>query len=222
MKIKILIISVFTLFFTGMSNASYFMPSFEELVVNTDLIVVGEIVHLDHMNFQLKIETLVHGEHKGNIVEVQRFGDWTCSSRWRNYEVGQRVMAFMNKPNGYEPGKYMTYQLRSAGSEGEFPIIGDQVYVQGAVHSEKFEYKRSAEDEQVYGVPFEIDELVTAIKGYHRCFKIKRSHEQFISRKNVHQVCSNNKLKKYRKKSEIQDYLVKETLNNNNPWLYGI
>ncbi len=101
----------------------YLPLKFSEMVMSADLIVHGEIVVLTKETFTLEIETLVAGEltakqTESKRIEVRRFHDWTCASRWLAYSPGQEVVLFLAKPTKDSP----FFRILSAGGEGEMPV----------------------------------------------------------------------------------------------------
>ena len=102
--------------------ADYSPPALSDLVLASDAIVVGEIVALGPDTFTLEVDEVVAGNVASRRIEVQRFEDWTCAARWAAYAIGQRALLFLNADGA-------RWQIRSAGGEGEMPLVGDRVHV---------------------------------------------------------------------------------------------
>lgn len=102
--------------------ADYSPPPLNDLVLASDAIVVGEIVALGSDTFTLRVDEVVAGQVSSPRIEVERFVDWTCAARWAPYATGQRALIFLN-------ARGPRWQIRSAGGEGEMPLVGDRVHV---------------------------------------------------------------------------------------------
>jgi hypothetical protein len=102
------------------SGADYLPPTLLQLVAGSDLIVLGRIVAVDQSTFTLSVEEALVGTATDSLVEVSRFQDWACSTRWQPYAVGQREIAFLCR-------KGTGYRTNSPGAEGEWQITGNRV-----------------------------------------------------------------------------------------------
>jgi hypothetical protein len=119
--IKLLAIAMVTIMLhSSPCMALYAPPAFYQLAAGSDLVVLGRIVALDDSTFTLAVDDLLVGTSSDTLLRVARFEDWTCSSRWLPYAVGQREIAFLCRSG---PG----YRTNSAGAEGEWQIRGDKV-----------------------------------------------------------------------------------------------
>ena len=101
--------------------AKYVPETFSTMAKQSHRIVAGKITKLDEKIFTLEIETVYAGELREGekTMEVFRFQDWTCAARWAKYAVGQRVVVFVKRAKGQ-------WALRSAGGEGEMPIVQEK------------------------------------------------------------------------------------------------
>jgi hypothetical protein len=180
-----------------------------KLILTADEIVHGEIVSLDEKFFYLKIEGSL--TNLDGIVSVARFSDWTCAQRWGEYEVGQRVFLFLKDNKG-------VYQTLSAGNEGELPILGDSVLVNGLsltpdppsfmgqAHYDKYGFSESftrreylVYGHQFIGHGFHLDEFIKSVQAVIDCFHLQIG--EFYEIKSVREICT----------SEFKEYAT-ETL----------
>lgn len=112
--------------------ARYKPPAFHDLAGASDLIVVGTIVRLSDSTFTLQIEEVLAGTWPDARVTALRHVDWTCSRRWRPYEVGQREIAFLRRlAVGAAGSSEAPFRTMSPGDEGEWEIRDGRVSVQG-------------------------------------------------------------------------------------------
>jgi len=98
----------------------YIPLQFSEMAMTADLIVHGEITVLTKDSFTLEIEELIHGQlssdaAKTKRIDVKRFQNWVCASRWHEYAPGQKVLLFLRAPKADSK----LFQIMSAGGEGE-------------------------------------------------------------------------------------------------------
>ena len=105
--------------------ADYEPTSLPQLIVESDLIVQGEIVDLDSASFNVKITEIIKGEVSEKILHVNRFEDWTCSSRTPDYQIGQKEIIFLTHQS--QSDKWMPM---GAANEGEFQVENDSIVYQ--------------------------------------------------------------------------------------------
>ena len=103
----------------------YIPLDLDRMVAVADRIVVGTIREVRAETFLLDVEEDLHGEPTEGPLEVQRFRDWTCASRWTPYATGQRVVLFLREhvgaAEGDEPRR--EWRILSGGGEGEMPVF---------------------------------------------------------------------------------------------------
>jgi hypothetical protein len=110
------------------ASAKYSAPPIHDVFGISELVVVGEISGLQRDSFDLEVEEVVVGD-AGDTVRIRRFQDWTCAHRWAPYKKGQRVLVFASRD------KEGAWRIRSAGGEGEMPLVGDDVVLRGPTSS---------------------------------------------------------------------------------------
>lgn len=87
------------------------------MAIKADKIVYGTIEETGFQRFKFKIEGNLTGESGSIVID-------TVKDRWTEYEVGQRVLLFLEY---FDWGLYiMNYQ-----SGGEFPIVNDSIFISG-------------------------------------------------------------------------------------------
>jgi hypothetical protein len=110
--------------------ADYSPPSLPDLVLTSDVIVRGTIEALSADTIEVRVhEVAAGGVAPGSTITVARFEDWMCAQRWAPYAMGQEAVFFLAAPSGPGP-----YQIRSGGGEGEMPLVGSRVCVNGYYH----------------------------------------------------------------------------------------
>lgn len=191
-------------FFGSSLQAKYAPPAFFDMVGASDFIFLGEIQEVRESTFILKINETLVGTYEGQEIEIQQFKDWTCSARWAPYQVGQKVIAFVNKhrtlPN--------SYALRSAGSEGEFPVDGESVYYRSYPQIENAIFEKL---ENGGGQKVLLADMLSAIKEYSSCFRIS-SKDLYERITEIEKIGSEKHLENYAKKSLVHQLLISNTL----------
>lgn len=191
-------------------DAKYVPPKFFELAGASDLIVTGKIIELRENTFLLLIEKIVAGEYLGKTIEITKFQDWPCASRWKPYAINQREIAFLWRVPDKNKDEYPApLALLSAGAEGEWEIIGKSVYslgfrVPGFDASEETEHP---------GQELNIDVLMDAIKGFRKCFSvIYKTDSEDPWNPMIGVKCSGEEILAYKDKSVVHQYLAETAL----------
>lgn len=187
--------------------AEYFPPPFFVLVGRSDLIVVGTIVKVSPETFTLRVEEVLAGFDRSKEIEVVRFEDWTCSVRWKPYEVGQREVAFLYELEEDEAHRTgAKYGTMSAGDEGEWEILGREISVQGfQVPGGRIFYQGEHP-----GQWLPLDLVLDAIRGFRRCFSVVEGSSQWGK---ARLTCTATELSTYRSRSQVHAYLASDALN---------
>ncbi len=107
----------------------------DDLLRKSDLVLHGAILSLQADTFELKVAEVFAGQYKPQTITVRRFHDWTCASRWAPYAKDQKVLLCLKKITEPSTG-VVSYRIRSAGGEGEMPILAKEVFIH-APHSLK-------------------------------------------------------------------------------------
>jgi hypothetical protein len=147
------------------ARADYVPPALSWMVLTSDVIVRGTIISVSERTFRVRVRRSIAG-NVGRTIEVERFTDWACASRWAPYAVGQEVVLFL-RADGHR------YRIQSAGGEGEMPIVNGVVHVSdawnelapGATMASHPVYGG-----QLHGFRLDADELLDAVAAARRCF----------------------------------------------------
>lgn len=150
------------------AQAKYIPRCFFDMVGTSDLIVAGTIVELSDDTFTLRVDRHLSGNSMAERVEVYQFQDWACAWRWGPYEVGQRMVAFLELAEESNAGRRV-YHVVGAGCEGEFPIDGDCAYCT-RIHA------RNINEYVEYGnqnfFPTDAEDLFSAIEGFFDLYEV--------------------------------------------------
>ncbi|MEK7486528.1 MAG: hypothetical protein AABZ60_19565, partial [Planctomycetota bacterium] len=191
---------LFCFFFTTL-QAKYAPPDFFDMVGASDFVFLGEIQEVRESTFVLKIEDILVGSYDGKTIEIQQFKDWTCARRWAPYQVGQRVIAFVC---AVEESKHpVPFALRSAGDEGEFPVLGEYVHYNGYPGVENLPYE-DFEEGRVQKVL--LTEMLSAIREYSSCFRVitpKYGDGRITA---IEKVGTEEQIQEYAKKSLVHQF----------------
>lgn len=187
--------------------AEYLPPPFFVLAGSSDLIVVGTIVKVSPKTFTLRVEEVLSGSDRSKEIEVLRFEDWTCSVRWKPYEVGQREVAFLYE---LDEGKSRTrgakYATMSSGDEGEWEILDRNISVQGFHVPGGHGFDQGEHPGQ--WLPLDI--VLDAIRRFRHCFSVASGENRWASEARL--LCSAAELAAYRSRSYIHAYLASDAL----------
>lgn len=207
MKSKIVFLLLFVLSATN-CRADYASPELFDLVGASDLIVIGTVDIFNEDTFILEISEVLVGSYDKSRIEVHKFQDWECSQRWSPYSKGQSVVAFLEKTDEVSNiTQENLYKLRSAGSEGEFPIENENVYVHG-IPIKNIPVERYG---RISAQKISLESMRSAIKSYQNCFQLTRGQERWPLFEKVEQICSDAELIKYENLSRVHKHLSDST-----------
>jgi len=147
-------------------RAAYVITNFVDLAGNSDAIVVGTIAEVAEDTYSLTVEEVLAGAvMEGEALTVRRFRDWLCAWRWADYEVGQKLLVFLNRGD-----KGKVWVSRGAAGEGESPIVENEVHANFGVPGETIEYKGPFGKCCLSAVRF--DQVRTAILDFRAAFRV--------------------------------------------------
>ncbi len=191
-----------------LARADYSPPALHELIGASDLVVHGTIGQVREKTFSLSIQAVLVGNYAEREVEIHRFVDWTCSSRWQPYRQGQEVIAFLQALDAADPRSKMSrYILRSAGAEGEFPVRDGVVYP----HRYRVPGAPRIEGEPFGGHRFKLAVMQSAIREYRRLFLFEYDRKKWNRVRKIRVVGDPNAIEHYAKKSTLHSHLVETT-----------
>ena len=145
-------------------QADYSPITLPKLIETSDLILHIEITKDIDERIEARILEVIKGDYKLRNIMVEKFEDWTCASRWSEYQIGQRELIFLQKHR-----KDNTWIIMGAGNEGEMPIENDKLYykspffVNGYFHPEKnYELKEG----NIHAIRYELSTALEGLKMY--------------------------------------------------------
>ncbi len=186
--------------------ADYSPPPLFDMVGSSDLVLVGTITKIGEATFVLGVETVVAGKLEAKTIEVTRYVDWTCSTRWTPYAERQRVLLCLTTTKG-KPAK-----IRSAGGEGEMPVIDSVVYYRGfPIDTIAAAAPHVIGDKTLHGQQVKLETFVAAIQGYRRCFRLQLSRSGYPQLKSLKQTAADAEVNTYTSSSPLAAFLAKST-----------
>ncbi|MCG8461008.1 MAG: hypothetical protein MI919_32385 [Holophagales bacterium] len=155
---------------TSPSLARYLPPSLVDLLGKSDLVAVGVIAEVQASAFVLRLENTIAGSPGGSpgrsTIRIERFENWACSTRWKPYLVGQRLLVMVRavEHEDYE------FAHRSAGWESEFPIVEGHALA----HSYQVPGAETVPFAENYVVPsIPLETVVEATLDLRRCWDLQ-------------------------------------------------
>ncbi len=194
----------------------YDPTSLVDLAGASDVIAAGKIVEVGKNTFMLQLDEVFAGKvAPGDRLEIRKFDDWTCASRWGDYQVKERLFVFLTVA---EVDGEKEFQIRGAGDEGELPIVDREVYVtpyrkEQLGHSVEYGTAKGGRQRFVK-IPY--DSFRDSIKGFRKCFEIEASHEllgngelpaRFSS---IKQLCKDGEVAAFSGASDLNHQLIDE------------
>lgn len=168
-----LTILVVLLLIVQKSFASYNRTTLPELIIDSELILQGKIIHQDSTTFTLLITDPIKGNYQKKSIRIQKFEDWECANRLTKYKVGQEEIVFLRWYS-----KTKKWYIKGAGDEGELFIKNDSIIYpsacyapdSGCVEINYFEYKTRG---RIYSlqnfkkaINFYINQFPQLLKGF--------------------------------------------------------
>lgn len=119
---KIRFVTILFLFFSSICQAKYSPLMLSQLIDDAKLIGNVEIIKIDEKQIIVKFLEFFKGSSKNKILKINKFENWTCSTRWTTYRIGQKELIFLK----YSKNKEL--MILGSGNEGEMPIHNNQLY----------------------------------------------------------------------------------------------
>ena len=160
-----------------------------ELALFADLVVVGVIRDVRLETFVVDVEERIsEREPAARTLEVRKFVDWTCASRWTTYAVGQRSLFYLRRPRpkpGEDPGPTHPRVL-GLGNEGECPVTGEPASARRTIHTHLYKVvwvgresvltghepeNLDAYGASIRGVPIQYGDHAAAVRGLRQAFR---------------------------------------------------
>lgn len=213
------------------SPPRYFPMAPFELALAADLVVVGTVGECGAprhefdppftqpaATFVLRVEEVVAGDVEPGDLVVRQFQDWTCASRYTRYREGQRALfhlAYDRTPEGEidasEPPRPM-----GGGNEGECPLKGDDVLVEGygwPNHEWEVHLLGKNGNYGFRGIAVPRSEYVEAVRGLRRAFRWLRDPDcpYRLTRGMIAQQVEDDELELFRSSSTTAGRMVAAT-----------
>lgn len=186
--------------------ADYSPPPLFDMVGSSDLVLVGTVAAVGADRFVLNVETVVAGELKAKTIAVRRFVDWTCAQRWAPYEEKQRVLLCLTAAKGE------LATIRSAGGEGEMPVVDGVVYYRGyPVTTVRPASPHVVGEKTLHSQQLGLEDFVAAIQGYRRCFRLELNRVPYPQLKSAKETATKAAVDAYMASSPVAAFLVKST-----------
>jgi hypothetical protein len=179
------IIGFLTMLFIGQKVFADYEPTpLPQLIIESDIILEGEIISQDSLTFTLEILSWIKGDSISKNITVEKFEDWTCANRIAKYEVGQKEIVFLLQH--IKTKKWITM---GAGNEGELLIQNDSITYEdiywdsksGCLELEYFDQEvcgwRYLLKDFKAGIEFYISEFTNLKSEYKKENKIANRHE---------------------------------------------
>ncbi len=170
---QLLFIAFSILMFPCFAEAKYLPLNLTDLLAKSELVVHGTISKLDKGSYTLTVTEVFFGDKNLKTIEVKRYQNWPCSSRWTEYKTGQKVFLCLAADKKNSEGKAKSYKIRSAGGEGEMPIVDGFAYVQSP-SGVKLKASQLVH-ESVYGAKINATKVsLKSLKRYTRLLRTRR------------------------------------------------
>lgn len=199
-------------FMTSTLKADYTPPSLTELVLFADKILYGEIHCVDDAVIEVNVHDSVH--HDSKSITIDKFMEWDCGRRWKEYEVGDRSLFFLGLSNG-------RYRVLGGGNEGELPIHGKKIYVHASTLSKagfSGQFERSGLQREYHGYndPYngyamDLNDFWQATVLFKKCFKSDVDETGNLI--HVQQVCADKDYAATLKQNKIFAWSITELKN---------
>lgn len=195
---------------SGFSFLKYSPPSLHQLIFNSEVILLGEIVGVDDKTFEVEVaKSINYGEA---LITIRKFEGWTCGKRWGAYEVGQKAVFFLGR-------KEDQFYLKGGGNEGEMPVHTDKVYVHRTTLYSRdpindFEVSQMKIEDHGYNNPYnkgyalDLKEFWEAVVSLKKCFHSDFSI--FGKMTDIQFCCPPTEVEDLKQKNVIYSWAVKD------------
>jgi len=178
-----------------------------KLIGTSELIVYGSVKQVLDSTVLFQVVQKI-GDEKADIIEILKAQpDRFASVKPAPYEAGQFYLLFLCKSQGAFPKAI--WKVMGKAQEGQMPVIGTYIYF-----NDRYVEGIPMEQYKVNGVElniqrFEFSPFLNAVEEYKQCYQwIRQGKDGNYLPK---ELCNDNQITLYRKKSFIHNYLVTET-----------
>ena len=176
------------------SKADYDALSISQLIDKSELIAQCKIIQISDGYFEIQIIEIVKGSLASSKIKVEKFQNWTCASRYSDYQIGQIELIFLRK-NAFHD----FWNVLGSGNEGEMQIEDNFLYYSAkyTIGSEKLDSIPIGKG-VFWGFRYSLDEVTIAIKDYLR------------DRKTISALISKRQIKNYKTKNHFLLRIIEE------------
>lgn len=178
MKVKYLFIFGLLLFASPV-KADYTYMSLSNVIMTAEYGVVGTIVKLDKNYFWLRTDSVIFGKNDVDTFPILRFRAWPCGTRYDDYKIGQKEIAFFTRSN--KVIDIFDYVGIGYGSEFELPISQNNDSVEYQYSYAKFKsFELRASISAIRSFKNLIDSLTKTKKPLPKADSLKFSKQCFV------------------------------------------
>lgn len=178
--------------------ADYEPTPLPQLIIESDMILEGQIISQDSLTFTLKITDWIKGDSISKNITIEKFEDWTCANRITKYEIGQKEIVFL-----LQHKKTKKWLTMGAGNEGELLVQKDSITYQDIYWNSKSGCsKLNYFGQEVCGWRYSLNDFKASIEFY---------ISEFPRLKNEYK--SENKIENRLKGNEPFKRMIYETFN---------
>jgi hypothetical protein len=135
----------FSLLLFASDSAGKIRPVTLAELAGADVIAIGTVIRLSDDSYTLRVSQWLAGKPPRQELRIRRFVDWTCGTRTKPYEEGQRLLVFLQKGSGG------SYSARGGTCEGEVFLEDGKAHLRFPLVPGQSE--SVAEDELVDAIP---------------------------------------------------------------------
>jgi len=178
--------------------ADYEPTPLPKLIIESDIILEGEIINQDSLTFTIKILNWIKGDSTSKNITIEKFEDWNCANRITKYKIGQKEIVFL-----LQHKKTKKWITMGAGNEGELLIQNDSITYEDIYRDSKSGCsKLDYFEQEVCGWRYHIKDFKSGIEFY---------ISEFPKLKN--EYTTENKITNRLKENESYKRMIYETFN---------
>ena len=96
------------------------------MILNSDLIIWGEIVSIDYNSLLIHVHEVFKGKPDNDTIELNKTGSSCLTKRWMEYEAGQNAIYYLKKN---AKSSHEAWDIYNSENEGEMPVEGGRVFI---------------------------------------------------------------------------------------------
>jgi len=130
---RVLLYAIVSMIGASEAHGRYGHQGFASLYASAEAIALGEIVEVRESTYRFRADEVFRTPtapflRVGDVIEVSRFQNWRCASRWTPYRKGQRSILFVSSSESASK-KAPRWRALGAANEGELPVETERVFV---------------------------------------------------------------------------------------------